>query len=76
VAWGSADRTIPPSHHEALAAAMPAFRTAEIADAGHYPHETAPERLLPAIERFLRTTRPFRYSEDAWRELIGLDRAA
>ncbi|WP_116070778.1 alpha/beta fold hydrolase [Asanoa ferruginea] len=31
------DKTIPPHHHEANAAATPAFYTAEIADAGHYP---------------------------------------
>ncbi|MEV0720940.1 alpha/beta fold hydrolase, partial [Asanoa sp. NPDC050611] len=70
VAWGSADRTIPPSHHRAVAAATPAFFTAEIADAGHYPHETAPDQILPAIQRFLRATRPFRYSEASWRHVI------
>jgi pimeloyl-ACP methyl ester carboxylesterase len=70
VAWGSEDKTIPPRHHEAIAAATPAFHTAEIADAGHYPHETAPERLLPAIQTFLRTTQPFRYSESSWRHAV------
>jgi pimeloyl-ACP methyl ester carboxylesterase len=70
VAWGSDDKTIPPRHHEAAAAANPAFHTAEIADAGHYPHETAPERLGPAITAFLRGTRPFRYSESSWRQVI------
>jgi pimeloyl-ACP methyl ester carboxylesterase len=70
VAWGSDDKTIPPHHHEALAAATPAFHTAEITDAGHYPHETAPERLGPAIQAFLRSTPPFRYSEDSWRRVI------
>jgi pimeloyl-ACP methyl ester carboxylesterase len=70
VAWGSDDKTIPPHHHEAVAAATPAFYTAEIADAGHYPHETAPDRLSPAIQAFLRTTRPFRYSEASWRHVI------
>jgi pimeloyl-ACP methyl ester carboxylesterase len=36
VAWGSDDKTIAPHHHEALAAATPAFYTAKVADAGHY----------------------------------------
>ncbi|WP_275414251.1 alpha/beta fold hydrolase [Asanoa ishikariensis] len=70
VAWGSDDKTIPPRHHKAIAAAKPAFHTAEIADAGHYPHETAPDRLVPAIQAFLRTTRPFRYSEASWRAVV------
>jgi pimeloyl-ACP methyl ester carboxylesterase len=59
MAWGSADRTIPPGHHAAVAATTPAFFTAEIPGAGHYPHETAPEQILPAIQRFLRATRPY-----------------
>ncbi|GIF53674.1 pimeloyl-ACP methyl ester carboxylesterase [Asanoa ferruginea] len=70
VVWGSNDKTIPPQHHEAIAAATPAFYTAEIADAGHYPHETAPDRVAAAIRAFLRTTRPFRYSEASWRDVI------
>ncbi|MEV4534475.1 alpha/beta fold hydrolase [Asanoa sp. NPDC049518] len=70
VTWGSDDRTIPPQHHRAIAAATPSLHTAEIADAGHYPHETAPERLLPAIQSFLSATRPFRYSEADWRDVV------
>ncbi|MDG4827540.1 alpha/beta fold hydrolase [Asanoa sp. WMMD1127] len=79
MAWGSDDRTIPPEHHRAVAARNPAFHTAEIPGAGHYPHETAPELLLPAIHAFLRSTRPFRYSEASWRDALdqsALDQAA
>jgi len=70
MAWGSDDKTIPPHHHESIAAASPGFHTAQIADAGHYPHETAPGRLVPAVQAFLRTTRPFRYGEASWRNVI------
>ena len=44
--------------------------TVEIADAGHYPHETAPTQLLSALQTFLAATQPFRYVEDRWVQLI------
>lgn len=40
--------------------------TVEIADAGHYPHETAPAQLLSALQPFLAATQPYRYMEDRW----------
>jgi pimeloyl-ACP methyl ester carboxylesterase len=70
VAWGADDTTIPPRHHHALAERVPHAVMVEIAGAGHYPHETAADRLLSAIEGFLATTRPFRYSEERWVELL------
>jgi pimeloyl-ACP methyl ester carboxylesterase len=51
--WGTDDRTIPPSHHEALAGTLPADHVLEIRGAGHYPHETAAEQILPRLEEFL-----------------------
>jgi pimeloyl-ACP methyl ester carboxylesterase len=53
LAWGSDDRTIPPRQYRAIAQEMPTFHTAEITGAGHYPQETAPDRLLPSIQAFL-----------------------
>lgn len=70
VAWGTLDKTIPPLHHHALAARAPHATTVEIADAGHYPHETAPAQLLSAMQAFLAATRPFRYAEDRWVQLL------
>jgi pimeloyl-ACP methyl ester carboxylesterase len=70
VAWGSQDRTIPPHHQRAVARELPHARLVEITGAGHYPHETAPERLLPAVQAFLTSTAPFRYTEARWRELL------
>lgn len=70
VAWGADDKTIPPHHHHGLAAQVPNAVTVEIADAGHYPHETAPVQLLCAMQTFLSTTQPFRYVEDRWVEQL------
>jgi pimeloyl-ACP methyl ester carboxylesterase len=66
VAWGADDKTIPPAHHHALATQVSHAVTVEIAGAGHYPHETAPEQVLSAMQTFLSATQPFRYREDRW----------
>jgi pimeloyl-ACP methyl ester carboxylesterase len=71
LAWGSDDRTIPPHHHRTVAALLTDPRVLEISGAGHYPHETAPDRLLPALRDFLRSTEPFRYTETRWRQLLA-----
>lgn len=70
VAWGANDKTIPPQHHHALAERVPHAVTVEIADAGHYPHETAPAQLLSALQTFLAATQPFRYVEDRFVRLL------
>jgi pimeloyl-ACP methyl ester carboxylesterase len=72
VAWGANDKTIPPQHHRALAERVPHAVTVEIADAGHYPHETAPAQLLSALQTFLAATQPFRYVEDRFVQLLTL----
>lgn len=61
LAWGTDDRTIPPSQHRVLAATLPAAHVVEIPGAGHYPHETAVGELLPPLTAFLSTTEPFEY---------------
>ena len=63
LAWGAEDRTIPPHHHRAFAAGLTTPHLVEIDGAGHYPHETAPGKLLPGLRRFLSTTQPFRHAE-------------
>jgi pimeloyl-ACP methyl ester carboxylesterase len=71
IAWGANDKTIPPQHHHALAARVAHAVTVEIADAGHYPHETAPTQLLSALQTFLAATQPFRYIEDRFVQLLS-----
>ena len=63
LAWGSDDRVIPPSQHSELARTLPAHQVVEILGAGHYPHETAADQLLPPLERFLTATEPFQYAD-------------
>ncbi len=70
VAWGSDDRTIPPHHHRTVAQQLPNAVAVEILAAGHYPHETAPEDLLPRLVGFLGGTEAFCYNETRW--LSGL----
>src|ERR687886_332821 len=70
VAGGSHDKTIPPHHQQAAARELPHADLLEITGAGHYPHETAPDRLLPPLQAFLTSTPPFNYSETRWRELL------
>ncbi len=70
VAWGADDRTIPPYHHQTIIGQLPDSSAIEIFGAGHYPHETAPERLLPALHAFLGSTAAFRYDETRWRHLL------
>ncbi len=76
VAWGTDDRTIPPYHHETVLRQLPDSCAVEISGAGHYPHETSPERLLPGLHAFLGSTAPFRYDETRWRHLLTQDPAA
>jgi len=74
IAWGCDDRTIPPHHHRTLAAELPGARALEITGAGHFPHETAPDQLVPAVRDFLHGTDPFRYDVTRWRELLTRQR--
>jgi len=73
LAWGSDDRVIPPHHHRAVASVLSRPQLIEIAGAGHYPHETAPAQLVPAVLEFLASTTAFQYSEARWRHLLQLD---
>jgi pimeloyl-ACP methyl ester carboxylesterase len=67
--WGANDRTIPAHQQRTLGHQLPLARTHEIDGAGHYPHETSPQRVLPLLQDFLGTTTPFRHTEARWRQL-------
>ncbi|MBW6439554.1 alpha/beta fold hydrolase [Actinoplanes hulinensis] len=71
VAWGDHDATIPPRHHQAVADLLANPTVVEITGAGHYPHETAVDQILPALLAFLAGSTAFRYSEDRWRHLLA-----
>jgi pimeloyl-ACP methyl ester carboxylesterase len=70
LAWGTDDKTIPPRHHRAVAGLLAKPCLVEIAGAGHYPHETAPDRVLPPLRHFLSTSPAFPYTEDRWQQLL------
>lgn len=70
IAWGGADKTIPPAHHRDIAAQLGHAHAVEITSAGHYPQETDPGQLLVAMDTFLATTTEFGYAEDRWRKLL------
>lgn len=65
--WGRRDRTIPPHHHAVVAELRKDSRTLELADAGHFPHETEPDAIVAAIRFFVNGTNPFRFDERHWR---------
>lgn len=70
LAWGADDRTIPPRHQREFARRLTAPHLAEIPDAGHFPQETAADRLLPPLRAFLASTRPFRYARADQRRVL------
>jgi pimeloyl-ACP methyl ester carboxylesterase len=70
LAWGTDDRVIPPDHHRAVAGLLTGPHLVEIAGAGHYPHISAPDEIVPALRKFLAVTEPFQYTEERWRHLL------
>jgi pimeloyl-ACP methyl ester carboxylesterase len=72
IAWGSNDKIIPAHQQRSLADQFPHPQVLEIADAGHFPHETAPDQILPAIQTFLASTTSFPYDETRWRRRLTL----
>jgi haloalkane dehalogenase len=53
IVWGMRDSAFPPEQLARWRVALPAARVIELADAGHWPHEEAPERVIEAIGDFL-----------------------
>lgn len=69
-AWGTDDRTIPPSHHRSVAGLLPGATYVAVPGAGHYPHYTHAETLLPQLLNFLTSTEAFTYDEARWRRRL------
>lgn len=63
--WGMKDWCFRPECLRRFQSVWPAARTLEIADAGHYVLEDAPEETLAAIERFLDETTTAAEADDA-----------
>ena len=53
ILWGMKDRAFSPDQLARWRAALPRARVVELAQAGHWPHEEAPEEVLREMEAFL-----------------------
>ena len=53
IVWGMKDRAFPPDQLARWRTALPQARVVELAEAGHWPHEEAPEEVLRELEAFL-----------------------
>jgi pimeloyl-ACP methyl ester carboxylesterase len=47
------DTAFRPTQLERWRAALPAARVVEVEDAGHWPHEERPDRVIDALQTFL-----------------------
>lgn len=54
IVWGMKDSAFPPPMLERWKTALPHARIIEIAEAGHWPHEEAPDEVLAAVRGFVR----------------------
>jgi haloalkane dehalogenase len=54
IMWGMRDPAFPPRFLQRWRAALPAARICELAEAGHWPHEEAPEQVATELRAFLR----------------------
>jgi len=53
IVWGMKDSAFRPSQLERWRAGLPTARVVEVEDAGHWPHEERPDRVIDALQNFL-----------------------
>jgi pimeloyl-ACP methyl ester carboxylesterase len=70
IVWGARDPIIPVRHGEDAHRAIPGSRLEIFEDVGHLPQLETPGRLISAVERFLRETKPAQFDRDEWRARI------
>jgi pimeloyl-ACP methyl ester carboxylesterase len=68
--WGARDAVIPSRHAHIAHAAMPGSILEVFAEAGHFPHESEPDRFIELLAEFLDSTEPAHYSSAEWREVL------
>ncbi len=54
IVWGARDSALKPHQLAKWQTLLPDAKVVEIAHAGHWPHEEAPDEVIGAIERFLK----------------------
>jgi pimeloyl-ACP methyl ester carboxylesterase len=76
--WGDEDTVIPAAHAEMAHAAMPGSELEVFEHSGHFPFHDDPDRFVEVVGRFIDSTEPADYDQDALRELLrnGVSEAA
>ncbi|HEY0449906.1 MAG TPA: alpha/beta fold hydrolase [Actinophytocola sp.] len=72
--WGGRDRIVPARHAGIAHAAMPGSRLEIFEKAGHFPHQTEPDRFLALLNDFVDTTTPAEHDAAHWRTLLRAGR--
>ncbi len=73
--WGARDAVIPCHHGHIAHAAMPGSQLHVFGDAGHFPHQSEPERFLRVLREFLASTDAASYSPAQWRQVLQQGRS-
>ena len=60
IVWGMRDRAFRPHQLATWGTLLPDARVVELPEAGHWPHEEAPERVIEEVRAFLSSTAPTR----------------
>jgi len=74
--WGTHDPILPFRHAHLARAAMPGSKLVPFEGAGHFPHQTEPDRFIEVLRDFLANTSPGSYRAEEWRELLRQGRPA
>jgi pimeloyl-ACP methyl ester carboxylesterase len=68
--WGSQDSVIPVSHAQMAHSAMPGSLLEVFDGSGHFPFHDDPDRFVECVEKFIDSTDPAVYDQDALRDLL------
>ncbi len=68
--WGEQDAVIPVSHALMAHSAMPGSELEIFQRSGHFPFHDDPDRFVEVVERFIDSTRPSEYNQNALRQLL------
>lgn len=68
--WGSQDSVIPVSHAQMAHSAMPGSVLEIFDGSGHFPFHDDPDRFVESVEKFIDSTTPAVYDQDALRDLL------
>ena len=70
IIWGTKDAVVPVRHAKMAHAAMPGSRLEIFEGSGHFPFHDDPARFIDLIQRFIDSTEPAEYDQDALRAML------